>query len=1187
MHYEYQDSYSVRCVKNLENDDISGFLPDVSTLAVSSITDSSAVVLSVVNESYSEEPDSRGVVWSTSSGPTIEINNGMSSSGNGLGEFSANLIGLVNNQEYFVRSYATNHYGTSYGNEISFAANSLNLPPTVQTISILDITPTSVSVIGSVIFEGANPVYERGIVWGINSDISIDSNMGRVASGSGSGEFTCFISALEESSSYFVRSYAISNSGISYGEALSIQTASFQNCGTYEYFGYFYNTVVIGNQCWFNENLKYLPAISSASSTSTTLSKYYVYDVSGLYGVSNAKQSYNYLQYGTIYNWLAAQSACPYGWKLPSDGDWNVLEAELGMTIEEISNLQYRGTDEASELAANNNIWAPDSLLQNQSIGSSGFDALPGGWLSGSSFMSRSLKSKWWTASQGTTSTYAFIRGIDYNYSRINKSEVLKSSGCYVRCLRDTTVVLSLPEITTSSITNITQTTLVAGGNVISLGSPSITSCGVVWSTSPNPDINNFEGKSTGTLVLGEFTYQVSGLDSSTQYYFRAYATNMLGTVYGTEFMIETPEAALLPTVSTLIITGITQTTSTINSIVIDGGGELGIVNRGVVASTNPLPDIENCEFNINCSTGEGNYQALIYGLKDETTYFVRAYAINSTGVSYGEELSFETTAFMNCGTVGYQDHYYETVIIGFQCWMQENLRYLPELTSSADWGDYVESQYSVYGYSGVDVVEAKQTDNYGLYGVLYNWSAAEESCPQGWHLPSDEDWKTLELYIGMAMSSVDSTGYRGTNQGSKLAGEINLWDDNNETLIDNTSFGSSGFYGLCGGYVSENSLTFSYILRSANWWSSSEYSTYSAWSRTIYNTRTSVSRSISNSKRSGMSVRCLRNDDYELSVPTISTNYISGISLGSECTAISGGNITYDGGSAINSSGIVWSTSENPTIESNLGQIQVDTLLGQYSIQITGLLPDVQYFVRAYATNMTGIAYGDQVSFVTIENTDGQFCPDLPLFYDTRDSRVYTTKQYGNQCWMASNLKYLPSVNLVTDASNTLPKYYVYNYSGTDVEASMTNPNYNLYGVLYNWSASLISCPSGWHLPSDEEWKTLEMQLGMSQEQTDSSGYRGNNEGSKLSGSYDLWAAGVLKSNPQFGSTGFNVLPSGNRTTSSTFGSIGASAYFWTSTVSTSTRARNRGFSSAKINIYRSIPENNSGYSVRCLRDN
>jgi len=100
--------------------------------------------------------------------------------------------------------------------------------------------------------------------------------------------------------------------------------------------------------------------------------------------------------------------------------------------------------------------------------------------------------------------------------------------------------------------------------------------------------------------------------------------------------------------------------------------------------------------------------------------------------------------------------------------------------------------------------------------------------------------------------------------------------------------------------------------------------------------------------------------------------------------------------------------------------------------------------------------------------------------FIDNRDGNVYKTVKIVDQVWMAENLKYLPDVTSPSVSSETNPYYYVYGYSGTNVEDAMALDNYHTYGVLYNWPAANEACPEGWHLPTGDEIAELNLNLGV-----------------------------------------------------------------------------------------------------------
>jgi uncharacterized protein (TIGR02145 family) len=184
----------------------------------------------------------------------------------------------------------------------------------------------------------------------------------------------------------------------------------------------------------------------------------------------------------------------------------------------------------------------------------------------------------------------------------------------------------------------------------------------------------------------------------------------------------------------------------------------------------------------------------------------------------------------------------------------------------------------------------------------------------------------------------------------------------------------------------------------------------------------------------------------------------------------------------------------------------------------------------------------------------------------------------------MAENLKYLPNVVGPGTGSTTTSYYYVYGYDGTSVSSAKATENYQTYGVLYNWPAAMQACPTGWHLPSDDEWKELEMFLGMSQEQADEWGWRGTDEGGKLK------ETGITHwNNPNYEATnesGFTALPGGCRSYDGYFYNLGNYGYWWSATEYDSNHAWLRLLYYNNSSVYSNYSLKDSGYSVRCVRD-
>ena len=201
-----------------------------------------------------------------------------------------------------------------------------------------------------------------------------------------------------------------------------------------------------------------------------------------------------------------------------------------------------------------------------------------------------------------------------------------------------------MPAVTTTPPTDITSSSAKSGGHVISDGGASVTARGVVWSKDHNPAVSLSTKTKDGTGE-GTFISSVSGLAPGTTYYLRAYATNKNGTSYGDEVSFTTK--AVKPTVTTSDATSVTASSATVGGNVTATGGA-DVTERGVVWGTSQNPTTSGNKEQVG--SGAGSFSTELTGLELATTYYVRAYAINSVGTSYGEEVSF--TTLVNLPTV-------------------------------------------------------------------------------------------------------------------------------------------------------------------------------------------------------------------------------------------------------------------------------------------------------------------------------------------------------------------------------------------------------------------------------------------------------------------------------------------------------------------------------------------------------
>ena len=282
--------------------------------------------------------------------------------------------------------------------------------------------------------------------------------------------------------------------------------------------------------------------------------------------------------------------------------------------------------------------------------------------------------------------------------------------------------------------------------------------------------------------------------------------------------------------------------------------------------------------------------------------------------------------------------------------------------------------------------------------------------------------------------------------------------------------------------------------------------------------------------------------------------------------TLICSAQITYTGNADIISSGFCWSRHSNPSM---LDSVTIDgDNSGEFESIISGLEIGKTYYFKAYATNYVGTSYGDVIHAKMYETAK---VSDI-------DGNVYKTVKIGNQWWMAENLR-------VTHFNNGDPiNRFVYDRVGTETPSIMylhdDDSDANIYGAFYNWYALTDErglAPEGWHVTTDEEWKELEIYIGMDSSSVDTTGWRGLNTGSKLKSNYD-WGYSCNGTNIY----GLNILPAGSAGTNRGYAEI------WTSTLYNNNdySAYVRSFSTSKTEIGRGHLMTTYGYSVRCVKD-
>ncbi len=273
--------------------------------------------------------------------------------------------------------------------------------------------------------------------------------------------------------------------------------------------------------------------------------------------------------------------------------------------------------------------------------------------------------------------------------------------------------------------------------------------------------------------------------------------------------------------------------------------------NNGLLLSGNDIRDIENSKMIklLNSLSSDKDYLKLLgvfyicYANKDFSGLSLNLFNVicpNKEKSVYG---------YFTDPRDGYT---YKTIKIGNQIWLAENLRYLPKINYG----------YYVYGYQGYDISEAKSTHNYKTFGVLYDMYSAKEACPQGWHIPSNEEWNELDLNLGIDNGEeriivVDDTEYhfKGHHGGSMV--DKNLWADG---VLKQTAIKNVFFNAVPGGWRTYyGKMIDAYIV--SMWWTRSRFFGDSFYYKMLYYKEIGVGTG-SCDKHCCLSLRCIKDDE-------------------------------------------------------------------------------------------------------------------------------------------------------------------------------------------------------------------------------------------------------------------------------------------------------------------------------------
>ncbi len=842
------------------------------------------------------------------------------------------IVDLQPNTQYYVRAYAMNKMGIAYSEEVVFTTLKQVVLPTVKTTAASSVTETSAVTGGNVTSDGNASVTERGVVYATTQNPTTANT--KVASGSGTGSYTCKLNGLQPNTKYYVRAYAINSKGTAYGEEISFTT----------------NKQVV------------LPTVTTVSASSVT-------ETSAVTGGNvtsdgNATVTERGVVYATTQNPTTANTKVASG-------------SGTGSFVCNLSGLQpntkyyvrayavnSKGTAYGEEVSFTTNQQVVLPTVKTTAASSvTETSAVTGGNVTSDGNASVTERGVVYATTQnpttantkvasgsGTGSFVCNLSGLQPNTKYYVRAYAINSKGTAYgeEITFITNKSISLPIVTTAAVTSVTETSAVTGGNVTSDGNASVTERGVVYSTNPNPVITNLSNTirpcGSGT---GEFTYTITGLQANTKYYVRAYAKNDAGTAYGEEISFTTNKQVVLPTVTTTSATSVTETSAVMGGNVTSDGNAT-VTERGVVYATTQNPTTANTK--VASGSGTGSYTCNLSGLQPNTTYYVRAYAINSKGTAYGTQVTFTTSKSISLPTV-------TTTIVS-------SIRF----------------NYAMTGGNVTSEGGASVTDRGVVYSTTKNpttTSSTKVASGSGvgvFTTPLENLSPNTTYYVRAYATNSAGTAY-GTELTFTTEKQVvmaTVTTASVSQVTTNSAFVEANVTNDGGGDITERGFVYS---------STSQYPTTASATKvtsgsgtgtftttlegltpsTTYYVR-AYAKNSAGTAYGGQATFTTSDLPTSVTLPTVTTTAASSIK---ETSAVTGGNVTSDGNATVTERGIVYNTYANPTV-TTATKVLIGSGKGSFTYTLTGLQSNTKYYVRAYATNEKGTAYGSEISFTT-----------------------------------------------------------------------------------------------------------------------------------------------------------------------------------------------------------------------------
>ena len=609
-----------------------------------------------------------------------------------------------------------------------------------------------------------------------------------------------------------------------------------------------------------------------------------------------------------------------------------------------------------------------------------------------------------------------------------------------------TTIAIVPPTVVTSDVTAISYTSAVCGGDISSDGNAEVTERGICYATTAQPTTQD-------SVILcgsgtGSFSIVLPNLQDGVIYYVRAYATNGKGTAYGEQKIFATP-AYSLPTLTTAEVTNISYTTATCGGNITSAGGQT-ITARGVCYSTKSNPTIAD---NKVASDSRTSFSCNLTGLADGTTYYVRAYATNGKGTAYGEQKTFTTTSYYapTVSTNAPQNISFTTTTCGGKVLTDGAL-------SITDKG-------ICYGTSPSPTVNSQKTScGTGLGDFTCTLSNLRDSTvyyarayavnAKGIAYGEQVSWRTK----GYALPTLSTIAASNITFTSATCGGSITSDGNAEITSRGICYSTKSKPTISNSKVTSGSGTGTFTCNLTNL---SDGTTYYARAYATNGKGTAYGEQISWTTK-----------EYEL--PAVGTYYTRVLtSTTAECCASAG---VPNDGVPITEKGICYSTQHLPTISNH--KIINGSSYSYYTCSLSGLTANATYYVRAYAINAKGVAYGEERE-LNMSFGNNEYVPKA--FSVSSVCKVVFAKgnlqyQASSNTWRFANYQY----DHIGDANKNVSKTYtgwidLFGW-GTGLNPTLTSNDSSDYQTFVDWGINRIEgdAPNTWRTLSVDEWRYI-----------------------------------------------------------------------------------------------------------------